>query len=273
MRRRAKGLGKYLVFFGISIVVLLPFFWTLYAAFVESDLDIGTELVKEGKYSLENFKYILSRGEIFIWLKNSAFTVSVITLANLLINTMAGYALARFNFRGRKVIFLYITAIMMIPAQVLIIPIFLIVSRMGLINTYAGLILPFMFNPFGAFLMRQHFLTFPKEIEEAALIDGLSPIATFFKICLPLAKNALMTQAILIFIWNWNSFMLPSILVNRPEMFTLPLGMYQITNTQYVTSVTKSMAGAVLTLLPTIVFYLIFQKRLINSNMNSGVKG
>lgn len=273
MGKRLKGFFKYFIFFGISIVVLLPFFWTLYAAFVSNDLDINTEIFQSGKYSIDNFKYILSRGEIFTWLKNSAITVSIITISNLLINTMAGYALARFKFKGRKITFLYITAIMMIPAQVLVIPIFLIISKMGLINTYAGLIIPFMFNPFGVFLMRQHFLMFPKEIEEAAAIDGLGPFATFFRICIPLAKNALMTQAILIFVWNWNSFMLPSILVNQPDMFTLPLGMYQLTNTQYVTSITKSMAGAVLTLLPTIVFYLIFQKRLINSDLNSGVKG
>lgn len=273
MSKRVAESLRYIIFFAISVVVLLPFFWTLYAAFVSNDLDINTELLKEGKYSIDNFKYILSKGDIFVWLKNSVITVSVITVANLLINTMAGYALARFEFRGRKAAFLYITAIMMIPAQVLVMPIFLIVSKMGLLNTYAGLIVPFVFNPFGVFLMRQHFLSFPREIEEAAAIDGLGPFSTFFKICMPLAKNALMTQAILIFVWNWNSFMLPSILVNQPEMFTLPLGMYQLTNTQYVTSVTKSMAGAVLTLLPTIAFYLVFQKRLINSDLNTGVKG
>lgn len=264
---------KYVIFFGITLIVLLPFFWTLYAALVSNDLQINSEILEKGKYSLENFKYILSRGEVVTWFKNSVIVVSLITVMNLMINTMAGYSLARFEFKGRKVLFIYITAIMMIPAQVLVIPIFLIVSKMHLINTYAGLIIPFMFNPFGVFLMRQHFLSFPREIEEAAYIDGLGKFSTFVRICFPLAKNALMTQAIFIFVWNWNSFLLPSVLVNQPKMFTLPLGMYQLTNTQYVTSVTKSMAGAVLTLLPTVIFYLIFQKRLINSEMNSGVKG
>lgn len=273
MGKEVEKVIKYLIFFAITILVMLPFFWTIYAALVKNDLDINTNIIKQGKYGVENFIYILSRGEVFTWLKNSIITVSVITAANLLINSMAGYALARFEFKGRKAIFTYITASMMIPAQVLVIPIFLIISRLGLINTYAGLIVPFMFNPFGVFLMRQHFLTFPKEIEEAASIDGLGEFKIFFKICMPLAKNALMTQATLIFVWNWNSFILPSILVNRQEMFTLPLGMYQLTNTRYVTSITKSMAGAVLTLLPTIIFYLIFQRRLINNDMNSAVKG
>lgn len=227
VKKISKGI-RYSVFFAITILVMLPFFWTIYAALVKNDLDLNTNFMQQGKYGLENFIYILSRGEIFTWLKNSVFTVSIITAANLLINTMAGYALARFEFKGKKTIFTYITASMMIPAQVLVIPIFLIISKLGMINTYTGLIVPFMFNPFGVFLMRQHFLSFPKEIEEAAAIDGLGAFMIFFKVCMPLAKNALMTQATLIFVWNWNSFILPSILVNRPEMFTLPLGMYMM---------------------------------------------
>lgn len=270
---KIKGLFKYLVFFAISIVILLPFFWTVYSASIKNDLDIGTALLKQGKYGLDNFKYILTKGNMLIWFKNSIFVVSVITVANLLINSMAGYAIARFGFKGKKAVFLYVTGIMMIPAQVLIVPIFLVISKMRLINSYLALIIPFVFNPFGVFLMRQHFIGFPREIEEAAAIDGLGVFSTFFKMALPLAKNALMTQAILIFVWNWNSFMLPSILVNSPLKFTLPLGMYQITNTQYVTSITKAMAGATLTLLPTIIFFLIFQKKLMQSDMGSAIKG
>lgn len=271
--KKIKKTCIYLLFSFMAMIVLLPFFWTLYAAFVENDLDINTPVLEVGKYGLDNFKYILTKGNMLQWFCNSVLVVSAITIANLMINTMAGYSLARFTYKGNRVIFLYITAIMMIPAQVLIIPIFLVVGKMGLINSYLGLIIPFMFNPFGVFLMRQYFVTFPREIEEAAHIDGLGVYGTYFKLALPLAKNALMTQAILIFVWNWNSFMLPSILVNQPDKFTLPLGMYQITNTQYVTSVTKAMAGAVLTLLPTILFYLVFQKKLINSDLNTAVKG
>lgn len=271
--RNKKAVFKYPVFILFSMIALLPFFWTLYAALVENDLDLNSSVLDFGKYGIENFKYILQKGDVLIWFKNSAITVTVITVANLIINTMAGYALARFQFSGRKLIFMYITGIMMVPAQVLVIPIFLVVGKMGLINSYAALILPFIFNPFGAFLMRQFYLNFPREIEEAARIDGLGVYSTFFRVVFPLSKNALMTQSLLIFVWNWNSFMLPSILVNTPSKFTLPLGIYQITNTQYVTSVTKAMAGATLALIPTIIFYLIFQKKLINSEMGAAVKG
>lgn len=270
---KIKTIFKYVLLFSFSFIVLLPFFWTLYASLVENDLMLNSPIINFEKYGLENFKYILSRGDIFTWTKNSAFTVAIITLINLLVNSMAGYALARFRFKGRKLMFSYVTAIMMIPAQILVIPIFLVIGNLGLSNTYLALILPFMANSFGVFLMRQFFMDFPKEIEEAAKIDGLSSYTSFFRIALPLAKNALMTQAVLIFVWSWNSFMLPSILVSSPDKFTLPLGMYQITNTQYVTSVTKAMAGAAIALIPTVIFYLVFQKKLINADMGAAVKG
>lgn len=270
---KVSNLLKYIIFFGFSIIVLLPFFWTLYASFVESDLDLNTSILDFGKYGFSNFTYILERGDIFIWIKNSVVVVFFITIFNLIINTMAGYSLARCNFKGKHVSFMYIVGIMMIPTQVLVIPIFLVVSRLGLINTYVGLILPFVYNSFGVFLMRQFYLDFPGDLESAGYIDGLNHWGIFVRIALPLSKNALMTQAILICIWNWNSFILPSILVNTPDKFTLPLGIYQITNTQFITSVTKSMAGATVALIPTIIFYLIFQKKLINSDIGSGVKG
>src|SRR5665648_311432 len=183
---------KYLGFFVLSFMVLLPFFWTLYAALVKNDLDLFSPITAFAKYGFDNFSYVLNKGDILVWMKNSAFVVSIITVANLLINTMAGYALARFRFIGRKSYFAYVTGIMMIPSQVLVIPIFLVISKMGFINTYAALILPFVYNPFGVFLMRQFFLDFPKEIEDAAKIDGLGSYATFFRIALPLAKNSLM---------------------------------------------------------------------------------
>ena len=256
-----------------SVIVLLPFIWTLYAALTKNDLDLNSSISKWTKYGLDNFRYILHKGDILVWFKNSILVVTIITFLNLVVNTMAGYALARFNFQGNKPIFMYITGIMMIPMQVLVIPIFLVVSKLGMVNSYLGLIFPFCFNPFGVFLMRQFFLKFPREIEEASEIDGLGKYGTFIKIVLPLAKTALLAQAILIFVWNWNSFMLPSILVNTPDKFTLPLGIYQITNTQYVTSVSKAMAGATLALIPTIIFYFIFQNRLISTDIGASIKG
>lgn len=264
---------KYLVFAIFSIIILLPLFWTLYAAMIENDLFINSSVFQWDKYGFGNFVYITGKGDILVWLGNSAMVVTVITLANLLINSMAGYALARFPIKGKSIIFFYIIGIMMIPAQVLVIPLYLVIGKMGLINTYLALILPFIYNPFGVFLMRQFFLGFPKDIEDAARIDGLGTYGTYFRIVTPLSLNALLTQAIIIFVWNWNNFMLPSILVNTPDKFTIPLGIYQITNTQYTTSVTKSMAGAALALIPTVVFYIIFQKKLVNNNINSAIKG
>lgn len=272
MRRVMKFL-TYIPIILLSLVVLLPFFWTLYAALVTNDLDVNTSILEFNKYSIDNFRYILTKGDVLTWFKNSAIVVSVITVCNLVFNTMAGYALGRFEFKGKKIIFFYILGTMMIPMQVLIIPIFLVVNEMGLNNSLPGIIVPFLINSFGVFLMKQFFEEFPRDIEEAAKIDGLGIFGTFWRIAVPLAKNSIMTQAIFIFVWNWNNFMLPSVIVTDPSKFTLPLGMYQITNTQYVTSITKAMAGATLTLLPTIIFYLVFQNKLIENNVNAGIKG
>lgn len=271
--KKYKSILKYILLTGSALIVLLPLLWTLYASLVMDDLDINTALKNLSKYSIDNFIYILTKGKILTWFRNSAIVVVVITFFNLLFNSMAGYGLARFDFKFKKVIFFYILGTMMIPMQVLTIPIFLVVNKLNLINTLTGIIVPFLVNAFGVFLMKQFFETFPKDIEEAARIDGLGEFGTFFRVVLPLAKNAIMTQAIFIFVWNWNNFMIPSVIVTDSNKFTLPLGMYQLTNTQYVTSITKSMAGVTLTLLPTIIFYLIFQKKLIENSVSSGIKG
>lgn len=256
----------------LSLVSLLPFLWTLYVSFILNDLNINKGILSIVEYGFENYIYIFTKSNILKWIFNSFFVTVTITVGNLIFNSMAGYALARYNFKGRKVVFYYVLGTMMVPTQIILIPIFLQIAKFGMINSYFGLIIPFLINPFGVFLMRQFYLDFPIAIEEAARIDGLSNFGVFRKIIIPLSKSALMTQAIFIFIWNWNSFTLPSIIVNTTDKFTLPLGIYQITNTQYVASVTKSMAATVLTLVPTIILYILFQKYLTGNKATSGIK-
>ncbi len=263
----------YLVLGLTAFVMLLPFIWTLYASFVKQDLNVDTFSFDLAQYGIDNFVYIITQSHIADWYKNSIFVTGVITICNLLFNSMAGYALARVRFPGKNIMFFFTLGIMMVPVQILLIPIFVMMAKMGWINTYFALIVPFMVNPFGVFLMRQFFVGFPSELEEAAKMDGLSRIAIFFKIALPLAKPALIAQAIFIFVWNWNSFPFPSILATQPDMFTLPVGIYQITNTAYTSSITKSMAGVVLMTIPTLIFFMVFQKHFMKSSINTGVKG
>jgi len=262
----------YIVLIGLGLLAIAPFVWTLHTAFILEDLNINKGLLSPDKYGFANFVYIFTHSLVFRWTINSIVTTLIITVANLLFNSMAGYALARYEFRGKKIIFFYVLGTMMIPTQIIMIPIYLQISRFGMVDSYAGLIVPFLINPFGVFLMRQFYLGFTKEIEEAGKMDGLSNLGVFFQIALPLAKSAILTQAIFIFVWNWNSFTLPSIIVQSQEKFTLPLGIYQITNSQYIASVTKAMAATLITLLPTIVLYVVFQKYLVGSHVSSAVK-
>lgn len=253
--------------------MLVPFLWTFYASFVKNDLDVGAFPLDVAKYGFDNFIYIITQSHLGDWYKNSIFITSMITIGNLLFNSMAGYALARIDFPGKKFFFFFTLGIMMVPVQILLIPIFVMMANVGWVNTYFALIIPFLVNPFGVFLMRQFFIDFPGELEEAAKMDGLSRIGIFFRIALPLAKPALIAQAIFIFVWNWNSFPFPSILATQPDMYTLPVGIYQITNTAFTSSVTKSMAGVVLMTIPTLAFFMIFQKYFIKSSINTGIKG
>jgi multiple sugar transport system permease protein len=262
----------YLILIFLSLLAIAPFIWTLYNSFILNDLDMNKGFLSLDKYGLDNYIYIFTRSKVLRWTLNSIFVTLTITIGNLVFNSMAGYALARFNFKGRKILFYYVLAIMMVPTQIILIPIFLQIANLNMINSYAGLIIPFLINPFGVFLMRQFYLDFPKAIEEAARIDGLSNFGVFSRIIIPLSKGPLMTQGILIFVWNWNSFTLPSIIVNSTDKFTLPLGIYQITNTQYIASVTKALSAMVLTLLPTIILYVLFQKYLTSSKATSGIK-
>lgn len=262
----------YVVLITLSLLAVLPFLWTLYTSLILDDLNINKGLLKLKEYGFDNYFYIFTKSDVLKWTFNSLIVTVSITIGNLIFNSMAGYALARYNFKGKKTLFYYVLGTMMVPTQIILIPIFLQIAKFGMINSYSGLIIPFLINPFGVFLMRQFYLDFPEALEEAAKIDGLNNFGVFTKIVLPLSKGALMTQAIFIFIWNWNSFTLPSIIVNTTDKFTLPLGIYQITNSQYISSVTKSMAATVLTLIPTIILYVIFQKYLTGSKVTSGIK-
>ncbi len=262
----------YAFLIGLSLLALLPFFWTLHAAFILDDLNLNRGFLPFEDYGIANFIFIFRQSAVLRWTMNSFFVTITITLFNLLFNSMAGYALARYQFKGRTALFFYVLGTMMVPVQIIMIPIYLQVARLGMINSYFGLIIPFLINPFGVFLMRQFYMDFPTEIEEAAKIDGLSNLGVFRRIALPLAKSALMTQAIFIFVWNWNSFTLPSILVYSQDKFTLPLGIFQITNTQYIASVTRAMAATLITLTPTIALYITFQKYLTGNQASSAIK-
>jgi multiple sugar transport system permease protein len=185
---------------------------------------------------------------------------------------MVAYAFARIEFRGRNLVFLLYLATLMVPFQVTITPLFILMRIFGWINTYQGLILPGVFSAFGTFLLRQAFLTIPKEYEEAAYMDGATPLTNFLKIILPLSKPALATLSVFAFMGSWNSFMWPLFIVREETLMTLPVGLATLQG-RWLTEWNLVMAGTVITVLPMLLLYLVAQKYLVQGYVMSGLKG
>ncbi len=244
-----------------ALITLYPFVWGLSASFKPYNEIVGGGLsLLSENFSLDNYSYIFGMGSDFTkWFGNSLFIAVVGTALNLLFNSMAGYALARLSFPGKKQMFYIILAVMMVPGQILIIPNYLIIKQLGMLNSFSAVIIPGAINATYIFMMRQFFLNFPKEVEEAASLDGLTRVQIFFKIVLPMAKPALATQAIFIFMGFWNEFMKPMLYLNDPSKYTLTLGLQQF-QTQYVAQWHYIMAASIITIAPILVMYAVFNK-------------
>jgi multiple sugar transport system permease protein len=203
----------------------------------------------------------------------NSFLVTGATVAgNLVFCSLAGYAFARFRFFGRDVLFVLLLATLMIPFQVVMIPIFLIMRHLGLVDSLGALILPNLVTPFGIFLMRQFFRTLPIELEEAARIDGCSRLGTLVRIVLPLSGPALATLAVIAFLWNWNDFLWPLVVIQSEHNMTLQLGLSTFQGA-HSTAWTLLMAGNVLAVLPMLVAFLLAQRQFVNSIASAGIKG
>ncbi len=203
---------------------------------------------------------------------NSLVVAMLTTLGQLLTCSMAAYAFARMKFRGREVLFLIYLATLMIPFQVTITPLFILMRYLGWINTYQGLILPGVFSAFGTFLLRQSFATIPRELEEAAFMDGASHFTVYWRIILPLAKPALATLGVFSFMGSWNSFLWPLFVVRDVQLMTLPVGLATL-HGRWLTEWNLVMAGTVITVLPMVVVYLWAQQYFVQGVLLSGIKG
>jgi multiple sugar transport system permease protein len=256
-----------------AIITFLPFAWALSASFkpLSEIVSGGTNFIPQ-HFTLENYQQIFSQEPLFgRWLFNSVFVAICVTGFNLLFNSMAGYALARIQFPGNQLWFFLILAVLMIPGQITLIPIFLILKNLGWLNSYQGLIVPNIVNATFIFMMRQFFINFPTELEEAAALDGLGSLQTFFQIVLPLAKPALAAQTIFIFMGTWNNFLTPLIIMSDSEMFTLPLGLNTFKG-QYISYWNYIMAASMIFTLPALAIYAFFNRYFIQGVTFTGSK-
>ncbi|HEY9594732.1 MAG TPA: carbohydrate ABC transporter permease, partial [Spirochaetia bacterium] len=219
-----------------------------------------------------NYGQVVSLVPILRWYLNTVVVTAIMMAGNLVVNTPAGYALARLRFPGSKAIFLVVLGVMMVPLQAYLIPLYLTVAQLGWLNSYTSLTVPFIAYCFFIFLDRQFFLTIPREYDDAAEVDGLGKVATFFRIGLPLSAPAVVTQAVLGFTMTWNSFLIPVTMTNDKSFFVLTVGLNTL-KSQYYDFPTVTMAGVVLLTVPVILVFVLFQRYIVPSLATTGVKG
>lgn len=246
-----------------AVVVLLP----LGIVFLTSLLPPGGT----GGWSIDNYRQAWQQGEFLLVFANSTFVALAVTAFQLVTSALAGYALARLKFRGRQALLLIVLTTLVIPFQILVIPIFLVLKWGHLINTYAALILPTAVNGFGIFLLRQYFQTIPVELEEAAMLDGADRLQILWRILIPLACPALVTLFLFSFIGEWNDLFKPLVFTTRPELKTVQLALAGFQE-QFTNNWTLLMAAVVIATVPIVILFLIGQRQFIRGIATTGIK-
>jgi multiple sugar transport system permease protein len=205
-------------------------------------------------------------------LLNTFIVASVVTIVALFFHTMAGYALARLSFPGRETIFLAMFSTFLVSLPVIIVPLFILVRSMGMLNNFAGLIVPAIFNAFGIFLLRQYYLSLPRELEEAAIVDGASYWRIYWSVVLPLSRPIIAALAILFFLANWNGFLWPLTVASDKNLWLVQVGIANF-KSQYAASWNYTMAASTIVALPMLLLFVIFQRQIMDSIKTSGLKG
>lgn len=264
----------YVVLGGIAIAMLLPLLWLVSTAFKspsENLFQFPPQFFPETP-TFDNFTKVWNANPFGRYLFNSTLIAVVTVALNLLICSLAAYPLARLNFKGRELIFSLIVSTILIPFQIVMIPLYIITVKLGLTNSYLGAIFPGIASAFGIFLMRQAFQGVPKELEEAARIDGCTELGIWWHIMIPSVRPALVTLAIFVFIGSWSDFLWPLLILDRPEYYTLPLGVARLAGS-FSLDWRLISAGSVISIVPVILFFVAAQRYIVPSETGSGVKG
>lgn len=245
-----------------AVITLYPFLWMVSASFKPLREIVGGDMsLFSSNMSFENYETIFGHSSLFPrWFLNSLIVSVIGTAINVFINSMAGYSLSRLSFPGRNRIYHGMLLLMMIPGQVLLIPNYLLLKEFGMLDSFTSLILPAAANIANIFLMRQFFMNFPRDVEEAAEIDGLSRYGVFFRIAMPLARPTIATTAIFGFMGFWNEFTKPMLYIKTSTKYTLTLGLQSFQSQNAGTMWNQVMAAACISVFPIIILYLIFNK-------------
>jgi multiple sugar transport system permease protein len=267
------NLLAYLVL-GIGLIaVVSPFVWMAFSSVKpEGEIRRVPPTWWPQSPTLENFRELFTRMDFPQFFTNSTVVAVAVTLGNLVFCSMLGYVLAKAEFAGKRLLFGVVLGTLMVPGMVTLVPLFVLIANFGLVNSYLGLILPFLAAPFGVFLMRQFFLGIPDELIDAARVDGASEPRIFVQIVMPLAKPALATLAILTFLGSWNNFLWPLVVAQSQDMYTLPVALALYSTGQNQINYGFLLAGAVVVVVPVLVVFLLLQRFFVQGVAMTGIK-
>lgn len=267
--------GQYGLLILLAATMLIPFLWMLGTSLKTKEYILQTppQLIPD-PISTDSYSELFDLMPMSRMFFNSVLVAVLGTTGQVLVSAMAAYAFSRLRWRGRDTVFVLYLATLMVPAQVTLIPQFILVRELGWVNSYQGLVLPGMFSAFGTFLLRQFFLSLPRDLEEAAFIDGANHLTIFWRIILPLSKPALGTLTVFSFMGLWNSYLYPLFVARREDFMTLPVGLATLqAGDRALTQWNLVMAGAVISVIPILIVYLLAQKSFVRGVTMSGIKG
>lgn len=264
-----------IILFLMALAALYPFIWMISASFkTDGDILANPASLAIPHFNIESYLHIWERVPFLLFYRNSLIFAGFVTFFALMLDSLAAYAFARMRFKGRDIIFLIVISTMMIPFQVIMIPLFVELQKFNMMDTFRGLILPRAADAFGIFMLRGFFMALPKDLEEAARIDGCNEFTIFYKIMLPLCKVAFASLGLFIFNANWGDLLYPLLMTNRDEMRTLQAGIALLMGTSYgPAEYSLMMAGSFLAIAPILVLYLFLQRYFIQGIAMTGLKG
>ena len=264
-------LVKQLLLILILVVMIFPLLWMFLISLMEPGSSLSFSNLLEANYTLQNFSDLLNDYKIGHYLFNSIFVGLTVTIGNILFCFMVAYTLARYKSLPNKLIFISIIVVLMIPAHIVIIPLYVLFMKSGMYDSYYALILPFLVSPIGIFLVKQYIETIPTSMEEAARIDGASELTILFKIVMPLCKPALAVLSIQVFFTNWNSFLFPYILTQSDSVRTLPVALAHFQGFQGI-DWQHLMAGSVIAVLPVLILFIVLQRQIVSGITAGAIK-
>lgn len=263
----------YILAYAAALLWLFPVVWMIISSFKSygTPVSILPELFK-GEFTFGNYVTITKKAPVLRWMFNSFFVAMVVTVGTILITSLAAYAISKLRFLGKKYVFAVITAGMMVPMEAIIIPLYQNMAKLGLLNSYIGLMCPSLAAPIGVLIMKRFYDSIPEDLIEAGKLDGANDFQRWWKICVPISKSSMAAVGIFTFINSWNNFLWPFLSITSEKMMTLPVGIPQFQGAN-LSEFTLPMTISVVASVPAIIMFLIFQKHIIKGIAMSGIKG